>query len=68
MTATPADVERVAAPGRCPRGAKKPALPDGSLMTVERLQPAGSDFGMKPSFERIKIGLSTTRLLMATVR
>lgn len=28
-------------------------LPDGSPMTVERLQLMGSDFGMKPSFERM---------------
>jgi len=32
---------------------QKPALPDGSPMTVERLQLMGSDFGMKPSFERM---------------
>ncbi len=29
------------------------ALPDGSPLTVERLQLLGSDFGMKPSFERM---------------
>ena len=28
-------------------------LPDGSPLTVERLQLLGSDFGMKPSFERM---------------
>ena len=33
--------------------AQNPTLPDGSPMTVERLQLMGSDFGMKPSFERM---------------
>ena len=28
-------------------------LPDGSPMSIERLQLMGSDFGMKPSFERM---------------
>ena len=30
-----------------------PLLPNGDLLTVERLQCLGSDFGMKPSFERV---------------
>lgn len=48
----PADVERVAALADALE-AQKPVLPDGSPMTVERLQLMGSDFGMKPSFERM---------------
>ena len=48
----PADVERVAALADALEE-QKPALPDGSPMTVERLQLMGSDFGMKPSFERM---------------
>ncbi len=32
---------------------QQPALPDGSPMTAERLQLFGSDFGMKPCFERM---------------
>ena len=48
----PADVERVAALADTLE-AQKPVLPDGSPMTVERLQLMGSDFGMKPSFERM---------------
>ncbi|MFR3877512.1 MAG: hypothetical protein ACLTYW_04495 [Collinsella sp.] len=48
----PADVERVAALADAIEE-QKPALPDGSPMTVERLQLMGSDFGMKPSFERM---------------
>lgn len=48
----PGDVERVAAVAdRLAAGAV--ALPDGSPLTVERLQLLGSDFGMKPSFERM---------------
>ena len=47
----PADVERVAALADALEE-EKPVLPDGSPMTVERLQLMGSDFGMKPSFER----------------
>ena len=34
-------------------------LPDGSPMTVRRLQLMGSDFGMKPSFERMHNILDT---------
>ena len=30
-----------------------PTLPDGDVLTVERLQCLGGDFGMKPSFERV---------------
>ncbi|MBW3089121.1 alpha/beta fold hydrolase [Bifidobacterium miconisargentati] len=30
-----------------------PLLPNGDPLTVERLQCLGSDFGMKPSFERV---------------
>ena len=48
----PADVERVAALADALEE-QKPVLPDGSPMTVERLQLMGSDFGMKPSFERM---------------
>ncbi len=48
----PADIERVAALADALE-AQKPVLPDGSPMTVERLQLMGSDFGMKPSFERM---------------
>lgn len=48
----PGDVERVAAVADIL--AESPAiLPDGSPLTVERLQLLGSDFGMKPSFERM---------------
>ena len=48
----PGDVERVAAVAdRLAAG--DVSLPDGSPMTVERLQLLGSDFGMKPSFERM---------------
>ena len=48
----PQDIERVAilADALKEQGC---ALPDGSPMTVERLQLLGSDFGMKPSFERM---------------
>lgn len=48
----PADVERVAALADALEE-QKPVLPDGSPMTVERLQLMGNDFGMKPSFERM---------------
>lgn len=48
----PEDVERVAQLADA-IGLERPALPDGSPMTVERLQLCGSDFGMKPSFERM---------------
>ena len=48
----PGDVERVQAVADIV-GANDVALPDGSPLTVERLQLLGSDFGMKPSFERM---------------
>ena len=48
----PADVERVAALADALEE-QRLMLPDGSPMTVERLQLMGSDFGMKPSFERM---------------
>ena len=48
----PEDVERVAALADA-LAEHRPALADGSPMTVERLQLMGSDFGMKPSFERM---------------
>ena len=48
----PQDAERVAAlADRLDAGDVE--LPDGSPMTVERLQLMGSDFGMKPCFERM---------------
>lgn len=34
-------------------GREVPLLPNGDPFTVERLQCLGSDFGMKPSFERV---------------
>ena len=34
-------------------GCEVPLLPNGDPLTVERLQCLGSDFGMKPSFERV---------------
>lgn len=37
--------------GSLPEGT--PLLPNGDPLTVERLQCLGSDFGMKPSFERV---------------
>ena len=48
----PGDVERVAAVADMVE-AGNIVLPDGSPLTVERLQLLGSDFGMKPSFERM---------------
>ncbi len=48
----PQDMERVAALADA-LAERTPALPDGSPLTVERLQLFGSDFGMKPSFERM---------------
>ena len=48
----PQDVERLSALADA-LAEQQPALPDGSPMTVERLQLFGSDFGMKPSFERM---------------
>lgn len=48
----PGDVERVAALADT-IAEHEPKLADGSPMTVERLQLMGSDFGMKPSFERM---------------
>lgn len=48
----PQDVERVAAVAdRLAAGGVN--LPNGDPFTVERLQCLGSDFGMKPSFERV---------------
>ena len=48
----PQDVERVAAvaDGLAARDVR---LPNGDRLTVERFQTLGSDFGMKPSFERV---------------
>ncbi len=48
----PQDVERLSALADA-IAEQQPALPDGSPMTVERLQLFGSDFGMKPCFERM---------------
>ncbi|KFI48928.1 alpha/beta fold hydrolase [Bifidobacterium biavatii] len=48
----PQDVERVAAVADRLAGGDV-TLPNGDLFTVERLQCLGSDFGMKPSFERV---------------
>lgn len=48
----PQDVKRVAALADA-LSATPVTLPDASPMTVERLQLFGSDFGMKPSFERM---------------
>lgn len=48
----PADIDRVSALADA-IDEQKPLLADGSPMTVERLQLMGSDFGMKPSFERM---------------
>lgn len=48
----PQDVDRVAAVADL-AGERDIVLPDGSPLTVERLQLLGSDFGMKPSFERM---------------
>ena len=48
----PGDVERVSVLADV-LAEGKIFLPDGSPMTVERLQLFGSDFGMKPSFERM---------------
>ena len=48
----PQDVKRVAALADA-LNATPVTLPDASPMTVERLQLFGSDFGMKPSFERM---------------
>ena len=54
----PGDVERVAAlADRLAAGGV--TLPDGSPLTVRRLQLLGSDFGMKPSFERMHNLLDT---------
>lgn len=48
----PQDVERVAAiADRIAVGDVR--LPDGDLLTVERFQSLGIDFGMKPGFERM---------------
>ncbi len=48
----PQDVERLSVLADA-IAEQQPALPDGSPMTVERLQLFGSDFGMKPCFERM---------------
>ena len=48
----PQDVKRIAALADA-LSATPVTLPDASPMTVERLQLFGSDFGMKPSFERM---------------
>ncbi len=48
----PQDVERLNALADA-IAEQQPTLPDGSPMTVERLQLFGSDFGMKPCFERM---------------
>ncbi len=48
----PQDVERLSALADA-IAEQQPTLPDGSPMTVERLQLFGSDFGMKPCFERM---------------
>ncbi|KAB7790096.1 alpha/beta fold hydrolase [Bifidobacterium leontopitheci] len=46
-------VAEVAATGEGWLPAGTPVLPNGDPLTVERLQCLGSDFGMKPSFERV---------------
>ena len=48
----PGDVERVTAVADILESGDV-TLPDGSPLTVEHLQLLGSDFGMKPSFERM---------------
>ena len=48
----PQDVERVASVAD-KLAASDITLPNGDPLTVERLQCLGSDFGMKPSFERV---------------
>lgn len=48
----PQDVERVAAVADLV-SKRDITLPDASPLTIERLQLLGSDFGMKPSFERM---------------
>ena len=48
----PQDVERMASVAD-KLAAGDIALPNGEVLTVERLQCLGSDFGMKPSFERV---------------
>ena len=67
MLPTAAEVsERLAAAGVCGENADYlagmrvnkidpsiPVLPNGDPLTVERFQMLGSDFGMKPSFERV---------------
>lgn len=51
----PQDVERVATVADIITAAGPDGieLPNGDKLTVERLQSLGSDFGMKPSFERV---------------
>ncbi len=48
----PIDVERVSALADI-LASRETLLPNGDVLTVERLQCLGSDFGMKPSFERV---------------
>ena len=48
----PIDIERAAAVADILQS-RKVALPNGDPLTVERFQCLGSDFGMKPSFERV---------------
>lgn len=48
----PQDRERVAALADHLQ-ANEQTLPNGDRLTIERLQTLGSDFGMKPSFERL---------------
>ena len=48
----PIDIERAAAVSDILQS-RKVTLPNGDPLTVERFQCLGSDFGMKPSFERV---------------
>ena len=48
----PIDIERAATVADILRS-RKVTLPNGDPLTVERFQCLGSDFGMKPSFERV---------------
>ena len=48
----PIDIERVVAVADILQS-RKVTLPNGDPLTVERFQCLGSDFGMKPSFERV---------------
>ena len=51
----PSAIELILVNGRweAESGREVPLLPNGDPFTVERLQCLGSDFGMKPSFERV---------------